>query len=226
MLSAPLALLTLALGAPAACPATPAEAPLPHAGRSVTAVTDSTAAALFASGLPYDTFVATARERRALWVTLTEEATVPADAIAQVRGLTAPLRVLIVAIDGCSDSANTLPYIARLLGHAPSVQLRVVLPDAGAPVMAAYRTPDGRAATPTLVVLDARDRVVGCWVERPAALQQLALEARAAGTLDAYQRSKQDWYDADAGVSTAREVAAVLRGAATGTPICSATAGR
>jgi hypothetical protein len=214
----PLAALLLAIAAPPPCESAPrALAAAPR---------DSSFAALFNAGQPYDSFVAAARDRRAQWVTLTETARLPADAMQAVRGITAPLRVLIVAIDGCSDSVNSLPYIARLLGHAPSVQLRVVLPTAGARVMEAYRTPDGRAATPTLIVLDAQDRVVGCWVERPAVLQQMALDARAAGTLDAYQRTKQQWYDADGGVAIATEVAAVIGGAARGTPVCSATAER
>ena len=92
--------------------------------------------------------------------------------------------------------------------------------------MERYRTPDGRAATPTLIVLDAADHVVGCWVERPTVLQDLAIAARAAGTLDRYQQTKQQWYDTDRGVSISTEVAAVIRGAATGSPVCSATAAR
>jgi hypothetical protein len=136
--------------------------------------------------------------------------------------VTAPLRVLVVAIDGCSDSANSIPFVAKLVALAPSVSLRIVKPDAGKAVMEAHRTPDGRAATPTVVVLDAAGNAVGCWVERPAVLQQMAIDARAAGTLDAYANNKQAWYDADQGASASREVAAVLRGAAMGAPVCSA----
>ncbi len=219
MLASVFALLLAAPPAPSCVDAPP---PL----RVQTAPRDSSFAALFAAGQPYDTFVAHAKERRAQWVALTEGAVVPAEAVRAVTGIAAPLRVLIVAIDGCSDSVNSLPYIARLLGHAPSVQVRVVLPDAGRRVMERYRTPDGRAATPTLIVLDAADHVVGCWVERPTVLQDLAIAARAAGTLDRYQQTKQQWYDTDRGVSISTEVAAVIRGAATGSPVCSATAAR
>jgi len=198
--------------------------PLVPSARAV--ARDSSYAALFAAGQPYDTFLAQTRARREQWVALTESAVVPAEAIRTVTGISAQLRVLIVAIDGCSDSVNALPYIARLLSHAPSVQLRVVLPSAGESVMEAYRTPDGRAATPTLIVLDAKDRVVGCWVERPSVLQALAITARAEGTLERYQNTKQAWYDNDRGVAISTEVAAVIRGAGTGSPVCTATAAR
>ncbi len=220
MLTPVLALL-LALPPTSPCTGAPAAPRVQHEGPR-----DSTFAALFAAGQPYDTFVAQARERRAQWVALTETAAVPAEAVRAIAGISAPLRVLMVAIDGCSDSVNSLPYIARLLSHAPSVQVRVVLPTAGGGVMEAYRTPDGRTATPTLVVLDAEDRVVGCWVERPAALQALAVAARREGTLERFQADKQRWYDTDRGMAISTEVAAVLRGAATATPVCTATAAR
>jgi hypothetical protein len=184
--------------------------------------TDSSLVALFESGQPYDVFLAEAKARRELWVKLTDTGVVPADAAAVMTEVSAPLRVLVVAIDGCSDSANSIPFVAKLVALAPSVSLRIVKPDAGKAVMEAHRTPDGRAATPTVVVLDATGKTVGCWVERPAVLQQMAIDARAAGTLDAYANNKQAWYDADQGASASREVAAVLRGAAMGAPVCSA----
>lgn len=221
---APLAALLVALSAPAACPATRAQdAPAPA---TTTTVADSTDAALFRDGLPYDTFVSQTTALRDWWVRFTETSAPPADALAMVRGIDAPLRVLLVAVDDCTDSAHSVPHIARLLSHAPSVQLRLVGPTAGARVMARYRTPDDRSATPTLIVLDAADRVVGCWVERPAELQARYLRAKAAGTLEEFRRTRLAWYEADAGASTTREVAAVLRGAADGAPICTATAAR
>jgi hypothetical protein len=183
---------------------------------------DSTLAALYASGQDYGTFLAEAKARRELWVTHTERAVVPADVLETTRALMGKWRILVVAVDSCSDSANTIPYLAKLVALVPSLEMRIVQPGPGKPVMEAHRTPDGRAATPTVVILDPAGKEVGCWVERPSSLQRLAVEARAAGTLDAFARDKQKWYDADAGLSTIREVAAVLAAAAAGSPRCDA----
>jgi hypothetical protein len=207
------ALVAIAPLPPCAAPAVPAAV-----------ATDSSLVTLFDRGQPYAEFLAEVKARRELWTTLSTTSTVPADALATVAGLSADLRVLVVAIDSCSDSANTIPLAAALVATLPSVRLRIVKPDVGDAVMARFRTPDGRAATPTIVVLDAAGNVAGCWVERPSVRQQMAVDARAAGTLDEYARTKQAWYDADGGRSTYRELAAVLHGAATGAPICSATA--
>lgn len=213
----PLALALLGAIAPLpACDVDVAAAP-PPAARA-----DSSLAALYASGQDYRTFLAEAKARRELWVRHTEAAVIAPDVLATARGLMGRWRILVVAVDSCSDSANTLPYIARLVEQVPALELRVVQPGPGKAVMEAHRTPDGRAATPTFVVLDANGDDVGCLVERPAALQQLAIQARAAGTLEAYGRDKQQWYDADAGASVVRELVAVLQAAASGSPRCDA----
>lgn len=192
------------------------------AGPGPAAAADSTLEALYASGVDYRTFLANARARREQWVRHTERAVVPADALDAARALRGRWRLLVAAVDGCSDSVNTIPYLAALAEQVPSLELRIVAPGPGRPVMESHRTPDGRAATPTVVILDGSGADVGCWVERPAKLQAMAIEARAAGTIDAFSRDKQQWYDADAGASTIREVVAVLVAAEAGTPRCDA----
>ena len=183
---------------------------------------DSVLAALYASGTDYRDFLAAAEARRDQWRANTERAVVAPDALAAARALPGRWRLLVVAVDGCSDSVNTIPYLAALVEGVASLELRIVMPGPGRPVMEAHRTPDGRPATPTVVVLDAAGNEVGCWVERPKALQDQAVAARAGGTLEQFQRGKQGWYDADAGASTVREVVAVLQAAAAGTPRCDA----
>lgn len=202
-------------------------APLPAceaapAGATIVAEADSSLAALYASGQDFRTFLAEAKARREMWVRHTEAAAIAPDVLATARGIMGNWRILVVAVDGCSDSANTVPYVARLVEQVPSLQIRIVKPEAGKLVMEGHRTPDGRAATPTFVVLDAEGNDVGCLVERPAALQQLAVDARAAGTLEEFGRRKQAWYDEDRGASIVREMVAVLQAAASGAPRCGA----
>lgn len=189
---------------------------------SAAARPDSSLVSLYATGTDFATFLAAADARKAAWHKHWNEGRVPADALAAAQALTGKWRLLVVAVDGCSDSVNTIPYIARLVAQVPSLEMRIVLPRPGRPVMEAHRTPDGRPATPTVVLLDEAGRNVGCWIERPAELQRQAIAARAAGDLDAFHGGKQAWYDADAGASTVREVVAMLQGAASGSPRCDA----
>ena len=177
---------------------------------------DSMLAVLYDSGTSFETFYAAAVARRAMWVRNWTQAVIPADVLAQARAVPAGFRLLAIAIDGCSDSVNTIPYLAKLVAEVPGLSMRIVTPDAGRAVMATHRTPDGRSATPTVILLDAAGNEVGCWIERPNALQARAIEARAAGTMNAFAAGKQQWYDEDAGASTVREVVALLTAAAAG----------
>lgn len=205
-------------------------APLPSCAPDVRAAgsaavstpADSTLAALYASGVDYRAFLEAARARRDQWVQNTNASVVAPDVLATAQALPGRWRILVSAVDGCSDSVNTIPYIARLVELVPALEMRIVDPQAGKPIMESHRTPDGRAATPTVVILDAAGNDVGCWVERPAFIQTRAINARGAGLMDQFAREKQSLYDGDSGASTVREVVAVLQAAAAGTPRCDA----
>jgi len=175
---------------------------------------DSSLDSLYASGVPFDRFLAAAEARKSAWERNWENSLVPDDVLAAARALSGRWRLLIIAVDACSDSVNTVPYLARLSALAPQIEIRIISPAAGRALQEAHRTPDGRAATPTVIILDEAGRDIGAWVERPAELQQAGMAARAAGTFDAYLSGKQAWYDRDAGASTLREVVQLLTAAA------------
>ncbi len=219
-MSLPIALLAFRLALPTesfTCERGPASV-LPESR----AVADSALLAHYASGEPFEEFLARADARRAMWHRHWDEGKVPADALAQAQALPGRWRLLVIAVDACSDSVNTIPFIALLVAAVPSLEMRIIAPDAGRELMTSRRTPDGRAATPTVIFLDAEGRDAGCWVERPAALHALAAAARAEGRIATFASGKQAWYDADAGASTIREVVSLLAAAASGSPKCGA----
>ena len=95
----------------------------------------------------------------------------------------------------------------------------------GRPVMEAYRTPDGRAATPTMVLLDENGEASGCLVEQPQPLQTWWLgEAQEIADEDARYDRKYAWYDEDAGASTTAEIVDLMRAASQGQAVCRAPA--
>jgi hypothetical protein len=214
--------------APALCVAEPAGPAVRHervvAVEEAQVPPDSSLAAAYATGVTWDAFLSSAWSRRAAWMKNWENARIPADALAQARALPPGFRLLVIAVDSCSDSVNTIPYLAKLVAEVPGLGMRILSPTAGRNFVAARPTPDGRPATPTVIVLDARGEEVGCWIERPMALQAMAIEARAGGGTPAFAATKQGWYDTDAGASTIREVVALLADAASGVRGCDALA--
>ena len=109
-----------------------------------------------------------------------------------------------------------LSGVSGLVDQLPNVELRVVHPDIGRPLMNAHRTPDGRAATPTVILLDAAGNERGCFIERPAALRDLLASVPS----DERFRRKMAWYAEDAGRQVRHDVAAMLEAASRGDRRC------
>jgi hypothetical protein len=169
---------------------------------------------LFERGRTYQSFLESANARRETWLENTRAATLDPAVLARARAAGGEWRLLVVAEDWCGDSANTIPYVARLVDSLPSVSLRIVNSTDGRWIMERYRTPDGRAATPTVVLLNPAGDPVGCFIERPAGLRKaIAAGGRATEVL-------AEWRKQDAGRSTVLEIVELLEAAAQGNGRC------
>jgi hypothetical protein len=180
-----------------------------------------TLGALHASGLTFDQFLAEAKQRKETW-TANYEAGLASDPslVARADMVSGRWRVLVVAVDSCSDSVHTIPWLAALVKPLERIDLRVVLPDAGKSVMEAHRTHDGRAATPTVLLLDEQGEVHGCIIERPQVLVDwLAAPPDSLKEQSTFQR-KMAWYAADSGQAIRAEFVAMLEAAERGERQC------
>jgi hypothetical protein len=129
-------------------------------------------AALWEAATPFPTFLENVKAREEQWRSRFANAAIDAGALNDARLLPGRRRILAVAEDRCSDSAWALPYLGKLAAAVPErIELRVISARKGQSIQAAHPTPDGRKATPTIVVLDEQSRFLGAWVERPAELQ-------------------------------------------------------
>lgn len=172
--------------------------------------------ALFEQGIDYSTFLASVSRRRAMWLRNSGQGTVPRGYLTRlekVRGRTpGQLHILAVAEDGCSDSANIVPYLARFVDKVDGLDMRIVDSRVGRRVMESHQTPDGRAATPTIVVLDSDYRELGCLIERPNELQTWALKNKSELPGSEFMTQKFAWYDADLGKQSMAEIVEIIEG--------------
>jgi hypothetical protein len=173
-------------------------------------VSDSLSAA-FEGGQRWADFYAAVNRRKETW-DRAWAIRVPDSLLARARAV-GPVRVMAITEPGCSDSANSVPILARLAEGAPNLDLKLIDSKKGKGWMEAHRTPDGRGATPTFLVLDDQFRIRGCWVERPQALKDFL--AKDGG-------DKMKWYEDDAGREIMRELVEILEAAKTDRPICRA----
>jgi hypothetical protein len=169
----------------------------------------------YAKGITFAAFLDQAQARRDEWLAHYNDAAVTADMMTRMRALPERRRLLVVAEDWCGDSVNTIPFLARLVDAAPErLAMRVINSKAGRPVMEAHLTPDGRAATPTVVVLAEDGRVVGAFTERPSALRAWVEQQKADRQNPPSQQALHDrimtWYTDDAGKATVADIAELL----------------
>lgn len=163
-------------------------------------------AALFDQGREWEPWLADVRSQRQTWLQVLEQARPSDDLVSRLRAVSASLKLLVVAEATCSDSVQSVPHIAAL-ARAAGVPLKIVSKAPAENALDSHRTPDGRTATPTVILLrDGRD--AGAWVERPAPLQVWML---AHGHLSTQERlgRKTGWYQWDRGETALAEIVAL-----------------
>ena len=188
--------------------------------RGTMTASDSSLLAIYESGLPYSKFLEAVDSRREGWLRHTDSAQVDAALVARARAVAGKWKLMVVAVDACNDSMNSVPFVARLLDSVPSVEMRIVLPEKGASVQQSHKTMDGRAATPTFVLLDETGKDVGCIAELPRELRHAVTALRKDGKIDQAQAAKRAFYETNKGRAITAEVVEMLEAAASGKPLC------
>ena len=187
----------------------------------VTSHADSTYRSLYESGATFADFVSKASSRKEQWEGNYAKGIAPDALVTRATAAGTGWKLLVVAVSGCSDSVNSIPYVASFIDKVPSIEMRLISPTAGKAVQEAHRTPDGRAATPTVILLDGEFNERGCWIERPANLIALMNGERdAKKASDEIFTNKMEWYDKDRGASSLEEIVAVIEAAAAGAKKC------
>ncbi len=173
-----------------------------------------TVAQRLAVAADFDQFVAADTTRQQEWrATYVEAAGTIASLSDRVRGITGHWHLLIVAESWCPDAVNSVPYIARLGGVNPAIEVRL-LRKSQAPELLALHQLDGRSATPLVILLDGALQERGAWIERPAGLRALVQSKEGRVCEDTLKEAVRDWRRADQGRAVLDEVLALIEHAA------------
>jgi len=184
-------------------------------------VPDEDLRAMYEAGQTFSDFMDSAVRRKDLWDgNWARSEHIDMALVERARAVGGTWRFLAVAVDSCSDSVNTIPYLARFVALVPGLGVRVVNSDVGRRVMEDHPTPDGRASTPTVVLLDADWNEAGCFIERPPVLRDWILENPLKLERQPLFEAKMEWYDDDAGRGTLEEIVRMLEAAAGGETVC------
>ena len=156
-------------------------------------------ATLFNEGITFDAFMQDVQSQRKTWEANAARAKAPQFLVDRLKRAGDGLKLLAISEAACSDSVQTIPYVARLAQQA-GVDLRLIGKPKGMPLLDGHRSPDGRTATPTIILIrDGKD--VGAFIERPEVLQSWFLANLDLTTRERLER-KTAWYEWDRGTST------------------------
>ncbi len=118
---------------------------------------------------------------------------------------------LVLSEGWCGDAAQLLPIMEILAKSVDTVDLKIVFRDDNPELMDLFLT-NGARSIPKLIVLDQDRRVLGQWGPRPKDAAALIARHKAEkGVVDEEAKTElQLWYLHDKGLSTQRELAALM----------------
>lgn len=122
----------------------------------------------------------------------------------------APQLWMVLTEPWCGDSAQCLPYIAKMAALNPKIDLRILLRDENLDIMDLYLTNGGRSI-PKLVAFTDAGKELFQWGPRPAEAAEIHRAGKAAGLEKPQLLQKLHlWYGRDRGRAIDAEFAKIL----------------
>jgi len=117
---------------------------------------------------------------------------------------------LVLTEPWCGDSAQCLPYIAKIAASSPLVEMRLLLRDQNLDLMDQYLT-RGTRSIPKLVAFDRSGNELFRWGPRPQEAMELFLNSRQAGIPQEKMLQKLHlWYGRNRGKAIEEEFLEIL----------------
>jgi hypothetical protein len=118
---------------------------------------------------------------------------------------------MVITENWCGDSAQNLPYIAKIASLNKNIDLRIILRDTNPDIMDNYLT-NGARSIPKLVAFDEGGNELFQWGARPKAAQQIVSELKAQGFEKKYFLEKlHSWYARNGGKEIEREILLLIK---------------
>jgi hypothetical protein len=119
---------------------------------------------------------------------------------------------IVISEGWCGDAAQLLPIIHKMAERSEKIDLRIVLRDENEALMNQFLTNGGKAI-PKLLILDVETlTVLSDWGPRPEGAKNLILDYKTRhGVVDEAAKTElQKWYLHDKGISTQKEIIALV----------------
>lgn len=120
---------------------------------------------------------------------------------------------LVISESWCGDAAQILPIINKMAEVSDKIDFRIVLRDDNEDLMNLFLT-NGTRSIPKLIIIDKKtNEVINDFGPRPQEAKQLILDYKAEhGIVDETAKiNLQKWYLNDRGISTQKEIVALMK---------------
>ncbi len=129
-----------------------------------------------------------------------------------VKSIKTPQLWMVLTEDWCGDSAQNLPYIAKLAELNENINLRILLRDSNLDIMDLYLTNGTARAIPKLVAFDYQGNELFQWGPRPKEAQDMINNWKAEGLQkDEFNALLHKWYATNKGAALLEEIANLLK---------------
>jgi len=136
---------------------------------------------------------------------------IPEEVRRTIHMLREPQLWMVLTEPWCGDSAQCLPYIARLAECNTLIHLKFLLRDMNPDIMDEYLT-DGTRGIPKLVAFDRQGNELFRWGPRPREGQEVFLRAKAEGLTQAEALERLHlWYGRNRGKALEEELLALIQ---------------
>lgn len=118
---------------------------------------------------------------------------------------------MVITEAWCGDSAQNIPYLAKMAEQNENITQRFLLRDKNLDVMDEFLT-DGKRQIPKLIALDPTGRELFRWGPRPAEGQELFMREKAEGVpIDQVKQDLHLWYGRNRGAAIEAEMKTLVR---------------
>jgi hypothetical protein len=118
---------------------------------------------------------------------------------------------MVITENWCGDSAQNLPYIAKIASLNKNIDLRIILRDTNSDIMNYYLT-NGTRSIPKLVVFDGEGKELFQWGSRPKKAHELVTRLKEQGFEKKYYQEKlHSWYARNRGNDIEKEILLLLK---------------
>ncbi len=119
---------------------------------------------------------------------------------------------LVISEGWCGDAAQILPIIKLMSEASKNIDLKLVFRDENEELINLFLT-NGAKSIPKLMILDQNSNVIYHWGPRPEGAKNLIIEYKAKNGIvdEAAKIALQKWYLDDKGISTIKEIVAILQ---------------